>query len=509
MLIWKIAWRNLWRHKGKSLVIGVILFLGALLMTVGNGLIEGAQQGLEENMIESFTGHLVVVAENEDRDDVLFTDKTIEVLPDYPAIKATLQQQDFIESFLPITRGNALILTETNEPGYMFVLGVNFEEFQKIFPETIIGIEGRLLQPDERGLLVPQSTREQVYDYNGFWVIPEGGSIVEDNLTKDALEQQEWLKTKEQLVLMGFGGDGLETDILVPVKGIVKFKSLNKVWAGVSFIDLESYRECFGYVTAADSAVELTDEQETVMAMDDLENLFDDADFFEESQTTEESYNLDAIQEQTTRTTENIDLDSGAYNLVLVKLRPGMSLQEGKERLKQVLTEADAPVKVLDWKQASGEVAQLASITQGALFVFVLFIFFVAAIIIMNTLSMAAIERAAELGMMRAVGARKSFVSRMFFAETAVLSAFFGGLGIVIGVSVVWGLAALNISTTGNEILGLMAGGDTIHPIATMGGFLLGIVQLAIVTVLSMIYPIRVATKITPLEASLRIEIEA
>ena len=36
-----IAWRNILRHKGKSLVIGVILFLGSLLMTVGNGIISG------------------------------------------------------------------------------------------------------------------------------------------------------------------------------------------------------------------------------------------------------------------------------------------------------------------------------------------------------------------------------------------------------------------------------------------------------------------------------------
>jgi ABC-type antimicrobial peptide transport system permease subunit len=162
---------------------------------------------------------------------------------------------------------------------------------------------------------------------------------------------------------------------------------------------------------------------------------------------------------------------------------------------------ADEPVKVLDWKQASGEVAQLASITQGALFVFVLFIFFVAAIIIMNTLSMAAIERASELGMMRAIGARKGFVSRMFFAETAVLSAFFGGLGIVVGVVIVWVVAALNISTAGTEIVGLLVGGDTLHPVATAGGFISGVIQLAIVTVLAMIYPIRVATQITPLEA--------
>jgi len=500
MLTWKIAWRNIWRHRGKSIVIGVILFLGALLMTVGNGLIEGAKQGLEKNMIDSFTGHLIVASENEDRDDVLFTDKTIEVLPDYQEVKSILQKQDFIDGFLPVTRGNALILTETDEPGYMFVIGVNFEEFQKIFPETIISLEGSLLQPGERGLLVPQSTRELTYDASGFWIIPEGGGVAEENLSEDALEQKDRLEIKDQLVLMGFSGDGLETDVLVPVKGIVKFKSLNKVWAGVSFIDLESYRECFGYVTAADSAVALTEEEETVLAMDDLENLFGETELVEENQTTEEAYDLEAIQEQTTRTTDQIDLDSGSYNLVLVKLLPGTSLQKGKERLQQALMEADAPAKVLDWKQASGEVAQLASITQGALFVFVLFIFFVAAIIIMNTLSMAAIERASELGMMRAIGARKGFVSRMFFAETAVLSAFFGGLGIAVGLLVIWVVAAMKIPTTG-EIVGLLVGGDTVNPVANIGGVISGIVQLVIVTVLAMIYPIRVATKITPLEA--------
>jgi len=40
-LIIKIAWRNILRHKGKSVIIGVILFLGALIMTVGNGVISG------------------------------------------------------------------------------------------------------------------------------------------------------------------------------------------------------------------------------------------------------------------------------------------------------------------------------------------------------------------------------------------------------------------------------------------------------------------------------------
>ena len=43
--------------------IGIILFLGALLMTVGNGMIDGAKQGIEENMINSLTGHLLVISD--------------------------------------------------------------------------------------------------------------------------------------------------------------------------------------------------------------------------------------------------------------------------------------------------------------------------------------------------------------------------------------------------------------------------------------------------------------
>ena len=104
MLLWKIAWRNLWRHKSKSLIVGVILFSGALLMTVGNALIEGAQQGLAENMINRATGHLLVTSVDQTNRDVFFAPHTIADITTYPAMKAVLEQQDYIEKFLPLTR---------------------------------------------------------------------------------------------------------------------------------------------------------------------------------------------------------------------------------------------------------------------------------------------------------------------------------------------------------------------------------------------------------------------
>jgi putative ABC transport system permease protein len=397
-----------------------------------------------------------------------------------------------------------MVLTESVEPGYLFLLGVNFQDFQTLFPDTMDVLEGDFLGPGDRGLLVPQSTRKQMYDYNGFWLVAENGTLNEEYLTDEALEQKDTLTIKDHMVVMGFSGDGLESDILAPVQGVIRFKNLDDIWDGLAFIDLESSREAFGYVTAADSAIELTSDQEAALEMDDLEDLFGEGDLVEETDTTEVAYDLEAMQQQTERVETEIDLDSGAYNMVIVKLNPGTPLEEGKKWLQQAFADSGVPAKVVDWKQASGEVAQLVTISQGALFIFVLFIFFVAAIIIMNTLSMAAIERISELGMMRAIGARKFFVGSMFFAETALLAAFFGGLGIVIGMGAVWIVDSMNISTTSNDIVGMLAGGDTLHPIITVGGIVLGVIQLAIATVLAMLYPMRVATKITPLEAITR-----
>jgi len=117
-----------------------------------------------------------------------------------------------------------------------------------------------------------------------------------------------------------------------------------------------------------------------------------------------------------------------------------------------------------------------------------------------NTLSMAAIERTAEIGMMRAVGARKGFIRLMFLGETAALSAIFGGAGIAAGIVIVNILAAFNF-TTDNDMLQLLYGGDTFKPMLSVIDVALAVVQLVIVTLIAVIYPIRVASGITPLDA--------
>ena len=71
--------------------------------------------------------------------------------------------------------------------------------------------------------------------------------------------------------------------------------------------------------------------------------------------------------------------------------------------------------------------------------------------------------------MMRAVGARKGFISRMFLAETFSLSFVFGG--------------------------------EIFRPALGAAGLTIGILGLGLVTLLAVVYPVIVARKITPLDA--------
>ncbi len=470
-------------------------------MTIGDALVEGAKKGLDESMVKRFTGHLILADASEKKTGVFFTNKSLKVLSDYPKIKEVLQEQEFIDDFLPLTRGVAMLLQGGDEDAtFKMFFGVNFEEYQRMFLENVELVEGNLLQDGERGMLISDKTREQLYEFFGFWVMPEGVELNEDDLPLEAREQKDTLEIRRDLVFLGIGAENLESDIRLPVKGIFQFKSLNAVWHEMNFMDIESYRECFGYFTAKDQMVALSETQETALSTEE-DDLFGAFDVVEDTELNTEQYDVEAMQEHTERIVTDVNLDEGAYNLIAVRLKPEISVPDGQARLEQVVKDAQLDLKILTWKKAAGEVAQFATMTQSALYVFVLFIFFVAVIIIMNTLSMAAIERTGEIGMMRAIGARKAFIRKMFFAETLLLSAIFGGLGIVIGIFVVWGIGAMNIATTGNEIMNLLFGSDTVQPVVNIAGIVSGVIQLAIVTLLAMVYPIRVATKITPLEA--------
>lgn len=505
-LAFKIAWRNIWRHKGKSIVIGLIIFVGALLMTVGNGMISGMEQGLAENIVNLFTGDVVVISDDQQKDNVLFdmmSGKPLEVINDYDSLEQVLETEEIVEQFLPATAGMVFVFNSGAEMGNILLLGVEIERYQQMFADNFKVTLGRNLNPGERGLLLPEEARNQAYDFMDFWALPEGVAMNASRLPQEVKKELEFLDVRRNIIFMGASTSNSTVDIKVPIKGIIKYKSLNKIWGNYCIIDLESFREAHNYVTGADSIIHLAEEQKELLGSEELDGYFGAEEVVDETKVTEESFSISELKEETKRTATEYDVDDGAYNLAFVKLKDDVTKAQALKKLNHQFKSKELNLRAVDWKDAVGTIGSMALMIKGALNVFIMFIFFVAIIVIMNTLSMAALERISELAMMRAIGAKKWFLRKMFLFETGILSFFFGGLGIIGGVIIIYLLRALDITTT-NELLQMVYGGDQLNPLVTIGDLGIGIIELGIVTLLSVLYPLKVVGRIVPLDAITR-----
>jgi len=494
-----IAWRNILRHKGKSLVIGVILFTGALLMTVGNGVISGMAAGIEKNVINGFMGDIVLISEAQKSDNILLNmmGSSIEPITTYKKINGVLASRPYVRSYLPVGKNLAMVLYENSAaPGYAFLLGVDFAEYRKMVPDNFNVIEGSYPAPGQRALLVPSFTRDEFYDFYNIWFLPESGPLVKENLKKEALANIRTLSVSTSVVMMGMtSGINTTSDIRFPVRGIVKYGALNQIFGHFCLVDIESYRECLGYFTAADMAAQVPKEEKKLLGLEGaaLDSLFGGDDMVAAGNKKAPA-NIKA---------EKIAVknhEDGTYNAVFIRLKPGVAYADAIKDLDRALTEEGAGVKAVSWNKASGPMGSMALIIKSALFIFVTLLFCVAVIIIVNTLTMSALERASELGMMRAVGAHKKFIAAMFLGETAILSSIFGVGGILAGIAAVRIIPLLRI-TTNNDMLQLLYGGNYFSPLLSLSGIALTAFQLLVVTVIAALYPMKVAGNITPLDA--------
>jgi len=496
-LICTIAWRNILRHKGKSLVIGIILFTGAFLMTLGNGVISGMAAGIEKNIINGFMGDVVLMSEAQKSDNILMNmmGSSIEPITTYKDIKKILAAQPYVKRYLPVGKNLAMVLDESaSAPGYAYLLGVDFAEYRKMFPDNFTVIEGSYPATGRRGLLIPTFARDEFYDFYNLWFVPGGGSVVKANLKKEALANLKTLVVSTSVVMMGMtSGINTTNDIRFPVTGVVKFGALNQIFGHFCLVDIDSYRECLGYFTAADMAAQVPQEEKKLLDMEgnDLDSMFGGESMIVSSVKKAPKIKVVALNQG--KLTED-----GVYNAVFIKLNDGVEYGPALEKLNKAL--AGTGVRAVSWNKASGPIGGMALIIKGALFLFVTLLFCVAVIIIVNTLTMAALERASEIGMMRAIGAHKTFIAGMFLGETAILSAVFGGFGIVAGIAAVKVIPLLQI-TTANDMLQLLYGGNFFHPLLSITGIVLTAFQLLFVTIVAAVYPMKVAVNITPLDA--------
>jgi putative ABC transport system permease protein len=118
----------------------------------------------------------------------------------------------------------------------------------------------------------------------------------------------------------------------------------------------------------------------------------------------------------------------------------------------------------------------------------------------MNTLIINVVERTSEIGTMRAIGAEKSFIRRMFLLETLILNLSAALVAIVLTgiLFITQGQRGIPLPETVSQFL---IGGGPLPLNLSAGPFVLALLIVFVVSVFASVYPVRVATSITPLKA--------
>lgn len=181
---------------------------------------------------------------------------------------------------------------------------------------------------------------------------------------------------------------------------------------------------------------------------------------------------------------------SGAWTILMVGVNNDGSVSD--EELRAGLEEevrSDIVVQVRSTEDMVGEVGALIDQMLFILYALLSLAVVVALLGIVNTLTLSVIERRQEIGMLRAVGARRGQVRTMVFLESVQMSVFGAVLGVMVGLGLGW--AFLTVL----ESQGLHTIVIPWNLVATM---LLGSVLMGLVAA---IWPAQRAAKTPPLDA--------
>lgn len=488
----KIAFRNIRRHKTKTLIIGILITIGITVLVVGNSLMDTASRGIERTYIESYTGHIVITGRHDGGLSLMGVetadslDVPVPTIPSFDEVLAHVTAQPFVKAVSPQAIATTLV-DYREKRSFTQAFGIDPAYYTEMFPENIEILRGRMLAPGEEGILLSEAIASHL-EKDGDVEIAPG-----DTLLLTGVSQSAGIKVRE-----------------IPIRGIFRFRHSNPQLDYVSLVDITNVRALAGMNLSSVAAAELTEAEAALFGDIDEDALFGGAfdalfggEFVEAidtfSGTLDEEELLAGLELAPASDLAPAD-QSNAWHFLLVKLEEGVNPVLAIMQFQRFFDEQGIDAMASGWLAGAGSIALLANGTKLVFNVIVLVIAVVAMIIIMNTLVISVTERTTEIGTMRALGAQKKFVRRMIVWETVITSGLFGVLGVGVGLIVLWILGATGIEAP-NVFFEIMFGGKVLHPVPSFGAIVASLFVVIAIGVVASLYPVRIALKTQPIKA--------
>ncbi|MBN2050869.1 MAG: ABC transporter permease [Spirochaetales bacterium] len=495
-VVLRIAFRNLKQHRSKTLIIGIIIAVGVLILVVGNSLMDTAALGIERAFIGNYTGHVFIspLAEGEVS---LFGVQSVggieetPSLPEFSALWDYLESRPQVKGITPQITGFAAIRSEAREDTEVMratvLFGIRPEEYRGLF-DNLVMVEGEALIPGEPGILLSQGAVE----------------YLEEEMEID-------ISPGDSLLLNGFGTSGFKIRE-VYLSGIFRFKQDNEIADLISYVDASTLRALKGMNLGGTAEVELTPEETGLLSAEpeDLDTLFSDEGLFvqEDFSWSEEGGDIFSIldtPEEEEPETEIVSLpplepEEGSWEYILIKLKRPSSARRFIRSVNTWIDEQGIAAQAGGWKAAAGPFSKSADAVRVVFNVAVIMVVIVAVIIVMNTLVISVVERTGEIGTMRALGGQRSFIRKLFSMEIMAITLVFGLLGIGVGVLALVIIRLIGFEA-GNAFVEILFAGKVLKPVIeplSLAAVLGGVIFFGI---LANLYPLRLALRVPPVKA--------
>ncbi len=530
----RIAFRNLMQHKGKTFIIGTIIAVGVIVLIVGNAFMDTAAEGIERAFIDNYTGHAIVTGIAEGPIS-LFGVQTVgqieetPVIPEYRRIQEYLQANEQISLVTTQVTGFGLLRPEDERVGelerstFSLLFGIDPASYQRLFDNLEV-IEGEYLQPGERGVMISRSRVERMERQ------------LQEAYDEAGIEETADISAGDEIRLIGRFTQGIPRIRVVRLAAVYEpTKQAEGVGVDlVSYADAQTLRALFGLNTGGAGEVSLTDfetallEDQGVGADLDLDAFFG-GEAFGVDEAGDGSLSIEELDNLLSAPAPAADVDAAnaadgaiappsasddavvpppgtavdlgsTWQYFIVKLENPRRTDAFVRETNRWFDEQAIPALAANWEAAAGPFATTADVIRTVFNIAVIVIGVVAVIIMMNTLVISVVERTAEIGTMRALGAQKNFVWRMFLYETFTVSAVFGAIGVILALVITAVLNAIGIPAT-NTFLEILFAGPELHPEASLRAVISSVLIIAGVGFAGHLYPVTVALKIQPVRA--------